>query len=341
MTRPTGLARVLTAADRSHVPIEVALELTHRCDLACHHCFLAGGSPREPLPTERWTALLDELADAGTLFLCLTGGDPLLHPGWVAIVEHARQRRFAVRLFTNATRVDSAVARRLAALDVRVEVSLLSLKPDVHDRLSGAAGQLHRVTTGLEELARHGVRLRVKMPVLRDNLPELASIAELAAGLGAQLSADARVIPARSGDLAPLQQRLSDDELAMLLRTPWGAPSSPTGPPPQHLAEPCGAGRRFCTIAPDGDVLACMALPEVAGSIRTTPFGEVWSGSPWLQRLRNVQIGDLAPCASCPDYSQCARCPGQALIEDGDLLGPSTWSCRRAALLRAQQSRSA
>ncbi len=341
MRHRSSFAQALDAADRAHVPIEAALELTHRCSLRCRHCFLDHGSDRQPVRTARWLELVDELADAGTLFLCLTGGDPLLHPDWLEIAQHARQRRFAIRVFTNATSVSRETACHLAALHARVEVSVLSLRPEVHDHLSGVSAQLEAVRSGLAHLADAGLRLRIKMPVVRANLDELEAIAALADQLGAELSADARIIPLRSGGLSPLAQRLTDAELDRFLDTPWGAQEPRDHVAPSPDAEPCGAGRRFCTVTAHGDVLACMALPEVAGSILEASFADIWESSPWLNRLRRLRLRDLHDCASCPDLVRCGRCPGQALSEDGDLLGPASWSCRHAALLRLRRTRSA
>lgn len=68
---------------------------------------------------------------------------------------------------------------------------------------------------------------------------------------------------------------------------------------------------------------------------RDRPFREVWEGSPWLRRIRSLRRGDLAECSSCDKFSFCGRCQAQALVEDGDLLGPSSHARERAELLAA------
>ena len=65
------------------IPISGSLGLTHRCNLGCVHCYLGTQSgPRKQtegeLSATQWISILDEIAEAGCLFLLLTGGEPLL-----------------------------------------------------------------------------------------------------------------------------------------------------------------------------------------------------------------------------------------------------------------------
>jgi len=51
--------------------------------------------------------------------------------------------------------------------------------------------------------------------------------------------------------------------------------------------------------------------------------------------IRSIRIRDLHTCASCAASRFCHRCPGQALVENGDLYGPSPANCEHA-LVAAQ-----
>src|SRR5439155_8125892 len=64
---------------RERIPIMGGLELTFRCNLACVHCYvnLAPNdreAARRELTTDEWYRVIDQVADAGTLWLTLTGG---------------------------------------------------------------------------------------------------------------------------------------------------------------------------------------------------------------------------------------------------------------------------
>jgi len=54
--------------------------------------------------------------------------------------------------------------------------------------------------------------------------------------------------------------------------------------------------------------------------------------------IRSIRFGDLPVCSSCPVATHCGRCMAQALVEDGDILGPSSWACGQVDV-RARMAR--
>lgn len=71
-------ARLHERVLRDRVPADVSLELTRRCTLDCAHCYnnlpLADRDARRgELSTSEVSGLLSQLADAGCLWLLLTG----------------------------------------------------------------------------------------------------------------------------------------------------------------------------------------------------------------------------------------------------------------------------
>ena len=81
--------------------------------------------------------------------------------------------------------------------------------------------------------------------------------------------------------------------------------------------------------------MACNILPGADGNILTKTFREIWEGSAWLNRIRSLRPRDLPVCSTCSRLSYCGRCTAQALVEDGDLVGPSSHAQRRAELIDA------
>src|SRR2546428_13436881 len=94
--------RLLRPASRAHIPLAVLFEVTHRCNLGCAHCYLTEGPVGRPKPTREELTLdeirpvLDQLAEAGTLFLTLTGGEVFMRRDFLEIVAHARACGFSV-----------------------------------------------------------------------------------------------------------------------------------------------------------------------------------------------------------------------------------------------------
>jgi cyclic pyranopterin phosphate synthase len=125
------------------VATDLRVSLTDRCNLRCTYCM-----PEEGL---QWLArpdLLDDdeivrlvriaVTELGVRDVRFTGGEPLLRPGLVGIVERcaALDPRPRISLTTNGIGLGrTAGALRAAGLD-RVNVSLDTLRPDVFHRLT-------------------------------------------------------------------------------------------------------------------------------------------------------------------------------------------------------------
>ncbi len=82
-------------------------------------------------------------------------------------------------------------------------------------------------------------------------------------------------------------------------------------------------------------------LPGAAGDLNEQSFREIWEGSPWLNRLRGITLRDLRTCSTCSKVSYCGRCHAHALVEDGDILGPSRSACDFAAAVERRHLKGA
>lgn len=161
------------------VATDLRVSLTDRCNLRCTYCM-----PEEGL---QWLAKPDLLSDdeivrlvgiavtrLGITDVRFTGGEPLLRPGLVSIVQRcaALDPRPKMSLTTNGIGLKrTAAALKDAGLD-RVNVSLDTLRPDVFKTLT-RRDRHHDVLAGLEAASEAGltpVKVNtVLMPGLNDD----------------------------------------------------------------------------------------------------------------------------------------------------------------------------
>src|SRR6266436_4298316 len=96
-------------------PLALIAELTHRCPLHCVYCSnpLEMQSRASELPSEVWSRVFKEAADAGVLQDDLTGGEPLARTDIVDLIRAARAAGLYVNLITSGLPLDEA---KLAAL---------------------------------------------------------------------------------------------------------------------------------------------------------------------------------------------------------------------------------
>ncbi len=328
---PRFTALVQRAA-REYIPLDVSIELTNRCNHRCAHCYIPDFDAPDGISTDRILRLLDELAELGTLFLALTGGEPLLRREWPVIAHRARQLGFHVMLLTNGALIDEETADHIAELALQARISFHSADPSVFDRITGSPGSFNRVLAGVERLARRHAAVELTVPITALNRDAASTVPELARRLGVEYHVYTTLFAKKDGNATPLQLRLSAEEAVVLLERGSSLcvlPDEETGRIDRD--EPlCAAGVRYAAISASGDVRACEILPGIAGNINHTSFREIWQNAPWFQRLRSITPRDLHVCSTCPKLDYCGRCHAQALVEDGDLLGPSRQACAYA-----------
>lgn len=92
----------------NHVPINAILELTPLCNMNCKMCYIRltpGEMERrgQMLPPAEWIRIASEARDQGLLYLLLTGGEPLLYPGFDELYTWLGKSGIVVMLNTNGT----------------------------------------------------------------------------------------------------------------------------------------------------------------------------------------------------------------------------------------------
>jgi radical SAM protein with 4Fe4S-binding SPASM domain len=335
MTEIPHFQRLVERAARELIPLDVSLELTWQCNFRCRHCYIPDLGAPETVSTPRLLELLDELSEMGTLFLAFTGGEPLLRRDWDVIARRARELGFQVTLLTNGSLVDERIADTLAELAVYVEVSFHSVDPVVFDRVTTRKGSAARVLENVRLLRDHDVSVELKVPVSRISQDDAVEVTRLADELGIEARVYTTIVGTKDGGLTPLELRLPAPDAARIAdATDAGCPVP--GESAEHPAGDgplCAAGVRHANITPSGDVLACNIFPGSVGNINRSSFREIWERSPRLQRIRAIRRSDLTICSTCSKLPYCRRCHAQALVEDGDILGPSSAACAFAAAL--------
>ena len=327
MSDPANGVRALGGARQLNIPVHALVELTHRCNLRCFHCYV-DPDPRAELSTDEVIAILDQLADAGTLFLTLTGGEIMSRRDLWDIVEYARQRRFAVRLFTNATLLDEEAIDRIAGLRVfDVSVSIYGANRRTHDRVTRVPGSFERSTSAMRRLHERGVVTRLKCVLMADNYAEREAIGDLADELGAIPMFDPQLTVRNDGDASALEHRLDDRTLSEIVLNEQVHGEVPAETPT------CAAGRDTVAISPSGIVNPCVQMPFPLGDLRSETFEQAWNG-PRARKMREITFGRLSACAACEDASYCNPCLGMNLLETGDATRPSSSVCRVARARR-------
>jgi len=325
------------------IPLNVTLELTLRCNIRCTHCYNFDRDLPRPqsgpeLSMTEIRSLMDDLRRAGTLFLTLTGGEAMVHPGFWEIADEAAARGFALSVLSNGTLLTEAACDRLAAYPNLwgVSLSLYGARPQTHDGVTQSAGSFERTMAGVRRLRKRGVRAGIKFIVMKANAAETAAVIAMAEGEGIEYTVDPAITGRYDGTSGSLATRVEASTLEDLYRGPLSHLVGPmrSGSPTDDDFK-CNCARGNAAVSATGEVYPCIATPLKAGSIREQRFSEIWERSPVFRRLRGLSLSDFKTCSPCDLKSWCRRTHGPAYILTGDCTDVDPWTCQEAALLKS------
>ena len=98
----------LQKARQQHIPITGALELLPLCNMNCDMCYVRLSRSEmecqgQLRTVDEWILLAQQMQKAGTLFLLLTGGEPLLFPDFKTLYLELRNMGMILTINTNGT----------------------------------------------------------------------------------------------------------------------------------------------------------------------------------------------------------------------------------------------
>ena len=307
--------------------IYLFFELTRSCNEKCFHCgsSCAPGLGHGPDVEEFKAVLRDvkENLDYKRIQLCITGGEPLLYPGFAELLGYANDIGFRWGMTTNATLITKDVAQMLEDTGMgTVSVSIDGLR-DTHDRQRGLKGGYDKAMRGIQNLIdqkafRH---IQVTTVINHQNIGELDELYQILD----QMDIDSwRVIgiEPRGRALDYPEMLLTPDDQRRLfsfirekrenqIPVNYGC-SHFLGLEYEREVRDwffyCGAGTHTAAIRINGDITACLDIedrPEfVQGNIRTDKFSDVWLNKFQVYRKRLSSL--CTECQECEYEKWCA-----------------------------------
>ncbi len=338
---------VLKSLNGQRYPYNGMIELTDRCNLNCVHCYInQPAASREALATEMSTEqvkeVLDQMAAAGTLFLTITGGEPLLRKDFSEIYLYAKREGFIITLFTNATMVTPEIADMLAEWKpLSVEVSLYGATKETFERVTRVPGSYARFKRGVKLLMERNIPVSLKSVLLTENRHELAEMQALTEELGITYRYDGVIWPRVDGSLEPFEHQLSVEELTTIdHRQPERNEER------KKLEElfkgkiarkdyiyNCGAGLTSFHIDSTGKMCICGMARRPAFDLNEMPFMEAWEK---IGELRQLKRQKDTKCRTCEIGAYCVQCAGWSQLVHNDDETPVEFICELAHAFASQ-----
>ena len=336
---------------------QIYFYLTAGCNLACRHCWLAPGfdvdGSRYPvLPIELFEAAIREAKPLGLSGVKLTGGEPLLHPQIIQLLEIVRREELRLTIETNGQLCTPVMAKEIAkSADRFVSVSIDGADAETHERVRGVPGCFEKAKQAVRNLAAAATVPQVIMTVMRGNADQVEAVVRLAEELGASSVKFNIVQPTARGvrlhekdeDLSILELiqlgRYVEMNLAPTTRLQLFFDSPLAFRPLSSMAR--GDGCDVCGILgilgviPTGHYALCGIgehIPGlVFGQVGADNLEEVWMEGEVLQELREGMPRRLGGvCSRCLMKHHCSgSCIALNYYRSGTLWAPF-WFCQQA-----------
>ncbi|MBC8359486.1 MAG: radical SAM protein [Candidatus Aminicenantes bacterium] len=330
------------------VPLGGSIEVTWRCPNKCVHCYNNlpmndQNARRSELTYKEHCRILDEITEAGCLWLLYTGGEVFARKDFLDIYTYAKKKGLLISLFTNGTLITPEIADYLAQWrPFSIEITLYGQSKETHEKITGIPGSYKRCLQGVRLLLERNLPLMLKTVVLTPNKHELWEMKSFVEKeLGLEFRFDAMINPRLDCSHSPLAVRLKPNEIVeMDLQDPkrveewkkFAEDLSGYVVPPEQKDKlyQCGGGDASFAIDPSGGLSLCNFLPGNTWDLRKGSFQKGWED--FLLEMKSKTITRFTKCVECGLVAMCGMCPANGELENGDAEEPVDFLCQVAHL---------
>lgn len=296
------------------------VELTDACNMNCMHCgSKCASSNSQYIDTDMLFTALQTVAedfDSSRIMICLTGGEPLLHPDFIAIVEKIVELGFHWGITTNGTLLDESLALKLKGLHLQsVTVSLDGME-QTNNSFRKSPNAFSQIISGINAAHKAGLKVQVTTAVHKKNFAELEEMYSL--------MCDLKILSWKVVNMEPIGRALEhndlmldDDQMKSLLefirekRFSVNAPMNVCFGCSHYLSFEyehelrdnyfiCGSGTYVASILVNGDIYSCLDIerrPElVQGNVKVDRFSYVWYNGFKEFRADRSECNDICKC---------------------------------------------
>lgn len=343
-------------AAQKHVPLGGTFELTPRCNLRCKMCYARLDKSQidtigRELTAKEWINLGKAAAEAGTLNLLITGGEPLLRYDFEEIYSALTNMGFVITLNTNATLMTPELLMLFKKYPpTATNVTLYGASSETYEKICGNSSGFQQTLHGLEMLSEVSTVLEVRSTFIKDNMHELEELRKLANNYTKRFAINTTVNKAVRGActdvegcrLSPAQMFDISEANASYYRTL----NIETGTaleknmdtdnftkikdfgfelPPKIIT--CLAAKSMYWITWDGKMLPCGSFSSPYTMPVEEGFKSAWARLPSL--FENISLPE--ECKTC-EYAEgrCSNCPAVLQTETGSFNNISPYICEIA-----------
>ncbi|MBR0258166.1 MAG: radical SAM protein [Synergistaceae bacterium] len=276
------------------------LELTHRCNFRCVHCY-QGDLHNEtggPLSFHEWQGVISQLAELHCNNIQFIGGEPCLYGGLADLIRFSHDAGIEnISLSTNLSHIDGELLSSFADCGVQVNFSVYGASSNIHDRITRIPGSFELLTRNIKRLNDSGISMRANVIIMRGNESFRDDIKAMLESLGVS---HVKFDEIRGGD-----ESLAPENPRMQAHSP-NFRTSRKSFELNHSANSCWFGK--FAVSPDGTIYPCEFERRIKyGNIRRERVADILAGNE-IRRWWYFSHNNIHPCSSCEYRLACRDC---------------------------------
>lgn len=301
------------------IPISGTFELTPRCNFNCRMCYvhLPENEIKKhgtELTGAEWIRIAQEAKEAGTTWLCITGGEPLMHPEFEIIWRELTQMGFFITLQTNASLLTEYEKLFEECPPRACKITLYGSNDQVYRDVCRVENGFTKADAGIRMLRQMKIPVELVSTVIQQNLDDVENIIRYVEKNKLRWIPNINVRTAGRG--------VDVDMEHLRIRPPKKDSNAEQESSRKNLVDP---ERKPCTYCKDfrigywivwnGYMRFCSFMNGPDISVRSRPFNECWKELVGFQE----SLEWPQECKECEYQKSCSRCAALFDIEDGRL----------------------
>lgn len=315
---------------------EVFFELTKRCNLNCHHCYIPKDIQSHEMRLDQWMKIINECKTLGVGLIKLTGGEPMCYPDFWKILEKICEIGIGTRLYTNGSYLNEESISNLVGLKIdEIQISIDGATKETHDTFRRTVGGFDKILDALPILERYGVKTILSFTITNYNVNEINQFIELAKKF---TNVKVVISPYINYHQTYMGDRFIDvnDEVIQRLKLCfdenkkiWSDKVKYSLSFSNRFIGYCGFGLYSLYIDSTGKIMLCPLLNKMVIGKVDDGLINVWDNSMELTEYRKHTLADIEKCNSCIHINVCkGGCRARAYLTNGTFLSHDPISCK-------------
>lgn len=309
---------------------DISLEILQKCLNNCLYCSSNScHNSKTILRLDTIKRIVDDVVFLGAKRLCLSGGEPFLHPNIVEVIEYAAQKGLIVDVYSSGIvgerNLEKSISKEMlgkckqSGLN-RIMFNVQAADPEVYDTIMNTKGKYDLLIQSIINAEECQIDTEIHFVPMKQNYNQVTNVVKLADKLNVCCVSFLRLVPHGRAKDNKDKIMLSDDELRNIQKELYcikeAGKKVRIGLPLSHtdVETKCHAVREKLYIKFDGSVYGCEAFKYIKfftedmkevipDNVLHNRIREIYNDSLFLNKsieLVDRYSGDCTGCENCP-----------------------------------------